>query len=197
MKIGDKVEVIGHAKGGGQQFDVGEIVEVIRMSDNGTIKCSNGGNEQWWLDPSEYKIHEPFDIHSLHGQYFSATIGFDEAVGRISVDDCGAMYLCQDTAGLAEGQSHFCRDFFGYKFAWGIYDDKNLPESKVFNLKILPSPIEYHALFQEILAKRGPTWSEDGSYSVIPTEVLAKIHSFMDGIKEFDAKNLGNNQNQL
>lgn len=191
MKIGDKVEVIGRKPGGGQQFEIGEIVEIIRVSFGGLIKCSNGGNEQWWLNKSEYKLCESLNIQSLHGAYFTATIGFDEAVGRISVDDCGIMYLCQDTAGLAEGQSHFCRDFFGYKFAWGIYDDRDLPQSKVFNLKILPSPIEYHLLFQEILAKRGPTWSEDGSYSVIPNEVLAKIHSFLEGIKEFDAKNLG------
>ena len=65
MKVGDKVEVIGHTKGGGQQFDTGEIVEVIRVGNNGNIKCSNGGNEQWWLDQSEYKPCEPYNIHSL------------------------------------------------------------------------------------------------------------------------------------
>ncbi len=188
MKIGDKVEVIGHTKGGGQQFDVGEIVEVIRMSDNGTIKCSNGGNEQWWLDPSEYKIHEPFDIHSIHGQYFSATIGFDEVVGRISVRNDAAAYLCQD---LLPG-SMVCRDFLGYKHAWFVGDMTDLVGHNVHNLKLLPSPPEYHALFQEIITKRGPTWDEDGNYSVIPNEVMDKIAAFMEGVKEFEPKNLGN-----
>lgn len=129
----------------------------------------------------------PLSIHSLHGQYFSATIGFDEVVGRISVRNEDAVYLCQD---LLQG-SMVCQDFLGYKYAWFVGGMTDLVGHGVHNLKILPSPVEYHALFQEILKKRGPTWSEDGNYSVIPNEVLAKIHSFMEGIKEFDAKNLG------
>ncbi len=193
MKIGDKVEVIGHTKGGGQQFDVGEIVEVIRVSDNGTIKCSNGGNEQWWLDPSEYKIHEPFDIHSLHGQYFSATIVFYKVVGRILVTRGGGAYLCQDSINGCARR----RDFLGYKHGWHVLDFDDLADSHVFGLKLLPSPIEYHLLFQEILEKRGPTWDEDGNYSVIPNEVMDKIAAFMERVKEFEPKNLGNNQNKL
>lgn len=134
-----------------------------------------------------------FDIHSLHGQYFSATIGFTDVMGRISVNEAGMVFLCQDDM-IGGGGS--CRDFFGYKGAFYLHDIPEAP-AVVFNLKLLPSPTEYHALFQEILEKRGPTWSEDGSYSVIPNEVLAKIQSFLEGIKEFDVKNLGNNQNQL
>lgn len=134
-----------------------------------------------------------FDIQSLHGRYFSATICFDEVVGRISVKDEDTIYLCQD----AMDGSESCRDFFGYKYAWYMTVGADPKRYDVRNLKLLPSPTEYHALFQEILEKRGPTWSEDGSYSVIPNEVLAKIQSFLEGIKEFDVKNLGNNQNQL
>lgn len=128
-----------------------------------------------------------FNIHSLHGAYFIATIAFDEVMGRISVNDNGSVYLAQNE--YDGGTS--CTEMFGYKFSWFLNDIYCPTNSHVFNLKILPSPIEYHALFQEILEKRGPTWSEDGSYSVIPNEVLAKIHSFMEGIKEFDVKNIG------
>lgn len=129
---------------------------------------------------------ENFNIQSLHGAYFSATIVFYEVFGRILVRDNGQVYLCQDSLDGSIIQSEF-----GYKYAWLVVDFEDLADSHVFNLKILPSPIEYHALFREILEKRGPTWSEDGSYSVIPNEVLAKIHSFMEVIKEFDLKNLG------
>ena len=135
-------------------------------------------------------------IHSLHGQYFTAEICFDEVMGRISVSNYGTIYLCQDVIGLTDAETRGCRDFFGHKFVWPAAMN-DLASHHVLNLKILPSPIEYHALFREILERRGPTWSEDGSYSVIPNEVLAKIQSFLEGIKEFDVKNLGNNQNQL
>lgn len=128
-----------------------------------------------------------FNIHSLHGAYFTATICFDKVVGRISVRNDAAVYLCQDKM----HSSDVCRDFLGHKCAWFVGNMTDLSGHSVFNLKILPSPIEYHALFQEILEKRGPAWSEDGSYSVIPNEVLAKIHSFLEGIRGFDPKNLG------
>lgn len=179
MNIGDKVEVIGHTKGGGQQFYVGEIVEIVRIGSNGKIKCSNGGNEQWWLDESEYKRCNQFDIHSLHGAYFIASICFDEVVGRVSIKPDGRVYLCQDKLDASE----LCREFFGYKYAWPVDDISKPEDSHVYDLKILPSPLEYHELFQEILAKRGPTWSEDGSYSVIPNEVMDKIRDFVKGIK--------------
>ncbi len=129
-------------------------------------------------------------IRSLHGRYFSATICFSEVVGRISVNEHGIAYLCQD--GMAGGDKA-CRDFFGYSYGFcvGDMEAESLKLCSVFSLKLLPSPIEYHALFQEILAKRGPTWDVDGSYSVLPNEVLEKIHSFMENIKEFEPKNLG------
>lgn len=130
----------------------------------------------------------PLSIHSLHGQYFTATICFKDVVGRISVTDAGGVYLCQD---VINGGGLLCRDFFGYKCSVYVEDIEDIGR-EVQNLKLLPAPPEYHALFQEILAKRGTSWSEDGSYSVIPNEVLAKIHSFLDGIKEFDVKNPGN-----
>ena len=136
------------------------------------------------------------NIHSLHGAYFTATIAFDKVVGRISVNEAGALYLCQDALGVDDDGTCSCRDFFGYKFAWGVGQASDLRACHVFDLKILPPPTEYHAIFQEILEKRGPTWDVDGSYSVIPNEVLSKINDFMEGIRGFDPKNLGNNQNK-
>ncbi len=127
------------------------------------------------------------NIHSFHGQYFSATIGFTDVMGRISVNEAGMVFLCQDDM-IGGGGS--CRDFFGYKGAFYLHDLPDVP-AVVFSLKILPSPLEYHAIFQEILEKRGSTWDVDGSYSVIPNEVLAKIQGFLEEIKEFDVKNLG------
>ncbi len=129
----------------------------------------------------------PPNIHSLHGQYFSATIVFYEVVGRILVTRDDRVYLCQDSMNGCARR----RDFLGYKHGWYVLDFENLADSHVFNLKLLPSPIEYHALFQEILEKRGSTWDVDGSYSVIPNEVLAKIQGFLGGIKVFEPKNLG------
>jgi len=127
-------------------------------------------------------------IHSLHGQYFTAEICFVQCYGRISVNEEGMVYLCQDEMA---GGGMICRDFFGYKYAFYHTFDFRIVTGEIQNLKILPPSTEYHALFQEILEKRGNAWSEDGSYSVIPNEVLAKIHSFLEEIKEFDLKNLG------
>lgn len=127
-------------------------------------------------------------IQSLHGQYFSAEICFVQCYGRISVNEEGMVYLCQDETA---GGGTSCRDFFGYKYAFYYPFDSLVVTSGIQNLKILPPPTEYHTLFQEILEKRGPTWDVDGSYSVIPDEVLAKIKDFMDGIKVFEPKNPG------
>ena len=140
-------------------------------------------------------MSENFNIHSLHGAYFTATICFDKVVGRISVNEEGVAYLCQDEIA---GSAKACRDFFGYSYGFYVGDMSawELKLCGIFNLKILPSPIEYHVLFQEILEKRGPTWDVDGNYSVIPNEVLEKIMAFMGEIKDFEPKNLGNNQNQ-
>lgn len=138
-------------------------------------------------------MSENFNIQSLHGSYFAAEICFKGVSGRISVNKHGRAYLCHNEDELNISKRHV--KSFGYKYVWPIGDMSDI-EPVVQNLKILPSPIEYHALFKEILEKRGPTWSEDGSYSVIPNEVLAKIHSFMEGIKVFGPKNLDNNQNQ-
>ncbi len=134
----------------------------------------------------------PFDIQSLHGQYFIATIIFNEVSGRISVGMDGKIYLCQDS--IDGGAPR--RYLFGYKFGWPVLDLNDLNGSHVFDLKILPPPTKYHALFQEILEKRGPTWDVDGSYSVLPTEVMASIVDFMSEIKVFEPKNLGNNKIQ-
>ncbi len=129
-------------------------------------------------------------IQSLHGQYFSAEICFKDVVGRISINEDGLAYLCQDEV---DGGSTSCRDFFGYTYGFYVGNMKNI-DSGVQNLKILPPPTAYHALFQEILKKRGPTWDVDGSYSVLPDEVMASIVDFMSGIKVFEPKNLGNKQ---
>lgn len=131
---------------------------------------------------------DQFDIQSLHGQYFSAEICFKDVVGRISVSHDNVVYLCHDNESLPL----FLKigENFGYKNVWGC--DLRVPEEQyVINLRILPPPTSYHALFQEILKKRGPTWDVDGSYSVLPNEVMASIADFMSGIKVFEPKNLG------
>ncbi len=133
-------------------------------------------------------MSENFNIQSIHGSYFAAEICFKDVVGRISVSKHGRSYLCHNEDELNISKRHV--KSFGYKYVWPIGDMSDI-EPAVQNLKILPSPLEYHALFQEILEKRGPTWDVDGSYSVLPNEVMASIVDFMSGIKVFEPKNLG------
>ncbi len=135
---------------------------------------------------------ENFNIKSLHGQYFTAEICFNQCYGRISVNEHGMAYLCQNEI---DGGSKDCRDFFGYTYGFYVGKMEKI-SSAIQDLKTLPPPTAYHALFQEILEKRGPAWDEDGSYSVVPNEVMASIVDFMSEIKVFEPKNLGNNQNQ-
>lgn len=119
----------------------------------------------------------------MHGRYFAAEFYGTKVVGRISVNEYGWMYLCQDT--IPGGT--LCRDFLGYNFALFI-DEKILSLGIVTNLTILPSPDKYHELFQEILANRGPVWEEDDRYSVIPNEVMQKIADFMSSLEKIELK---------
>lgn len=125
---------------------------------------------------------EPFNIHFLHGSYFTAEICFKDVVGRISVSELGSAYLCQDEIGLSDDGTCFCRDFLGYRFAWcvGYMDDEDL---SVKNLKILPSPLEYHQLLTEAMSDCEKPGDAEA--------VVAKIAGFLAGIKVFEPKNPG------
>ena len=130
------------------------------------------------------KMPENFNIQSLHGSYFTAEICFNDVVGRIFCKDDEIIYLCHDNP-VVGIKPIGCSDYLGHEYAWpAIFVDGKLDDS-VQNLKILPSPLEYHELFTELLEKRGAVWEDDGSYSVIPNEVMDKIRDFLKGIKIF------------
>jgi hypothetical protein len=127
------------------------------------------------------------EIKSLHGRYFTAAIWLDDVVGRVSVNELGMVYLCQDVYGSTSA----CRDFLGYKNAWYVKDIEELSESGVFNFKLLPSTDKYHELFTDAIASVKKTWDVDGGYHVIPVEMMTKITEFMTNITEFESKNPG------
>lgn len=120
------------------------------------------------------------EIKSLHGRYFTAEICFKDVSGRISVSDNGILYLCHDCEELSTALLGI--EKFDYKYTWSV-DMLALDEQCVQNLKILPSPLEYHELFKLILERRESTWDVDGNYSVIPKDVVSKIAKLIDGIK--------------
>lgn len=123
------------------------------------------------------------EIKSLHGRFFAAEICFTDVVGRVSYGDDNILYLCHDNH-VVGIKPEACKEMFGYKYAWPtFFIEKKLADDSVQNLKILPTPLEYHELFKLILDHRESTWDVDGSYSVLPKDVLAKIADFMDGMK--------------
>jgi hypothetical protein len=126
------------------------------------------------------------EIKSLHGRYFSATIWLDDVVGRVSVNELGMVYLCQNIY----GGTSVCRDFLGYKNAWYV-DMEDLPMFGVQNFKLLPPTDKYHELFTEAVASVKKTWDVDGGYYVIPVDMMTKITEFMTEITEFEPKNPG------
>ena len=129
-------------------------------------------------------MSENFNIQSIHGSYFTAEICFTDVVGRVFCKDDEIMYLCHNNP-VVGIKPIGLNDRLGHEYAWpAIFVDGKLDDS-VQNLKILPSPLEYHELFTELLEKRGPVWEDDGSYSVIPNEVMDKIRDFLKGIKIF------------
>lgn len=138
------------------------------------------------------KKPENFNIQSLHGYYFTAEICFTDVVGRVSCENDSILYLCHDNH-VVGIKPEACKEMFGYEYAWtAIFAGGELDDS-VQNFKILPSPLEYHELFKIILFNMKPTsWDVDGSYSVLPKDVVSKIVDFMEGMKIF-----GNNQNSI
>jgi hypothetical protein len=124
---------------------------------------------------------EPFNIHFLHGSYFTAEICFTDVVGRISVNSEGFMYLCQNEHHGSTG----CEEFFGYKYAWFLMPADNPILSGVQNLKILPSPLEYHAFLGELIDYCNKCGDPE-----IP---MSMVSEFLDRIKVFEPKNLDNN----
>jgi len=128
--------------------------------------------------------------NNLHGRNFSAEIYGIPVLGTISVGKLGGIYLCQDR--LAGGGFN-CDDKFGYEYTWYVTEGGLCDE--ITNLKILPSALEYHALFTKILSNTGTAWQDDGSYWVVPDEVAAEITAFMDKIEAVDVENLGESKN--
>ena len=112
----------------------------------------------------------------LHGKSFSAEIVWEQCYGKIFVTNDGDIYLCQDVVDGGNGEA------FGHRYIWSIGDDIKNPGETVQNLKVLPDSIEYHKLFTELLAARKTTWDVDGSYSVLPKELVDKVSAFIKGI---------------
>jgi hypothetical protein len=122
---------------------------------------------------------DEFNINSLHGSYFTAEICFTDVVGRISVNENGSVYLCQDEI---DGGSRNCRDFFGHNYGFYVGNMKNITPA-VHSLKILPSPLEYHAFLGELIDYCNKCGDPE-----IP---MSKVSEFLDNIKVFDPKNPG------
>lgn len=58
MNIGDKVVITKRGSVAiGHEFNIGEIVDVIYIMENGSVKATNG-TKTWWVRSFEYKIPE-------------------------------------------------------------------------------------------------------------------------------------------
>ncbi len=130
---------------------------------------------------------EQSNIQSIHGRYFTAEICFKDVVGRISVNEIGFAYLCHNDADIGL-KSPGCSDMLEYEYAWPAWGFGEKLQDSIQNLKILPSPLEYHQLLTEAMS--------DCEKSGDIEAVVAKIAGFLAGIKGFQPKNIGNNKNQ-
>lgn len=114
----------------------------------------------------------------LHGRSFSAKIIDTEVTGRISVSPVtGFAYLCQDEM---DGSDLASYERFGYKYGWLVDFDDEVEMKWISGFKLLPPAEEYHKLFVKLAASLKNTWEEDGSYSVVPKEVLGEIANFLN-----------------
>jgi len=78
-----------------------------------------------------------------HGQWFRATINGEKCVGRVSINNSGAVYLCQE---MADGSS--APDKLGFSFSWavGTGSDPKLKYHDVRDLVLLSrKPASYKA----------------------------------------------------
>lgn len=119
------------------------------------------------------------NIHSLNGQYFSATIAFDKVVGRISVNENGYAYLCQNE--ISGGDR--CNDLLGYKYAWFVYDILgDIKKFEVYNLRILIPTDIYHAVVSRLVGAFSFDRGDSGSDLAEQNSALSEAAKLLEGI---------------